>query len=154
MDKDCIFCKIVKGESPSYKIWEDNDFVAFLNIYPNTEGYTVVASKKHLPSYIFDNDEGVIKKMMMATKKVAKILDNAYEDVGRCGIFFEGFGVDHLHSKIFPMHGTAKLDKWKKIEGGDLVFFDNYPGYITTQPGKLGNPEDLKKVLDKIRKKQ
>ena len=50
-NNDCVFCKIVKGELPCYKIWEDDDFLAFLSINPPVEGLTVLIPKKHYPSY-------------------------------------------------------------------------------------------------------
>ena len=108
---DCVFCKIVKGEVPSHKIWEDDKHLAILSIYPNTPGFTVVITKEHKPSYIFDNDDKTVSDLTLASKKVAKLLDETFEDVGRTGMFFEGFGVDHLHSKLFPMHGT-KNKEW------------------------------------------
>src|SRR3990167_5725986 len=104
----CVFCGIVSGKLPSHKIWEDGKHVAFLSIFPNTVGFTVVATKEHLPSYAFANDDKTISDLTLATKKVALLLDKAFDDVGRTGMFFEGFGVDHLHSKLFPMHGTPK----------------------------------------------
>ena len=71
---ECIFCKIVAGEIPSYKILEDEEFLAFLSIFPNTEGVTVVIPKKHYPSYVFDLPDEVLNKLMSFTKKVAKMI--------------------------------------------------------------------------------
>ena len=51
---DCLFCKIVKGELDSAKIWEDKDFLAILDIMPNTKGMALVLTKKHYGSYIFE----------------------------------------------------------------------------------------------------
>ncbi|MGV3469642.1 HIT family protein, partial [Limnobacter sp.] len=53
----CIFCEIVSGQQPSHKIWEDDKYLAFLSIFPNTEGFSVVIPKKHLSSYLFDQPE-------------------------------------------------------------------------------------------------
>lgn len=50
----CIFCKIIKGELESAKIWEDKEFLAILDIMPNTKGMTLVLTKRHHPSYAFD----------------------------------------------------------------------------------------------------
>lgn len=50
----CIFCQIVRGEAPCHKIWEDDEHLAFLSIYPNTDGFSVVIPKRHYPSYAFD----------------------------------------------------------------------------------------------------
>jgi len=68
-------------------------------------------------------------------------------------MFFEGFGVDHLHSKLFPMHGTGDMDKWKPMES-DIkeVFFDKYPGYLSSHNAKRMDDKMLEKIADKIRK--
>ncbi len=151
---DCIFCKIIKGESPAHKIWEDDKHLAFLSIFPNTPGFTVVATKEHKPSYAFDNDDQTLIDLTMATKRVAKLLDAAFEDVSRSGMFFEGFGVDHLHSKLFPMHGTGDMETWKPIESNiPHLFFNTYPGYLSSHNGARASDEELEKIAVKIRAK-
>ncbi len=118
---DCIFCKIVEGEAPSHKIWEDENYLAFLSIFPNTEGTTVVIPKKHYGSYPFDLPDNVLSDLILATKKVAKLLDSKLDDVGRTAMVFEGFGVDHVHSKLFPMHGTKmKRMAAHRFESGQI----------------------------------
>lgn len=128
---DCIFCQIVAGEAPSYKVWEDENHLAFLSIFPNTEGVTVVIPKSHQPSYIFDADEGVMLELIKASKQVAKLLDEKLEDVGRTGMVFEGFGVNHLHAKLFPMHGT-RSDEWKQHVSHVDKYFEQYEGYLSS----------------------
>lgn len=54
----CIFCQIVEGKAPCHKVWEDEHHLAFLSIFPNTDGFTVVIPKKHYPSYAFDLPSG------------------------------------------------------------------------------------------------
>jgi histidine triad (HIT) family protein len=151
---DCIFCKIIKGEIPCHKIWEDKKHIAFLSIFPNTEGFSVVATKKHYPSDAFANKDKVLSDLVLATKKVAKILDASFDDVGRTGMFFEGFGVDHLHSKLFPMHGTRETVKnWKGIESGEFdKFFKKYPGYLCSNDSLRADDKNLAKLAEKIRK--
>lgn len=148
---DCVFCKIVNGEAPSYKIWEDEDHLAFLSIFPNTKGFSVVTTKKHYPSYAFDLPNDVLQKLIIATKEVAKLLDRKLEDVGRTGMIFEGFGVDHIHSKLFPMHGTANMKEWSKIESKIDKFFEKYEGYISSHDSKRANDKELEKLAGKIR---
>jgi diadenosine tetraphosphate (Ap4A) HIT family hydrolase len=151
---DCIFCKIVKSEAPAHVIWEDEQHIAFLSIFPNTPGFTVIATKEHKPSYAFANDDKTLTDLALATKKVALLLDSAFEDVGRSGMFFEGFGVDHLHAKLFPMHGTGDMKNWKPIESNmSQVFFDIYPGYLSSHNGAKADDKDLKEIADKIRAK-
>jgi len=147
---DCIFCKIASGEAPAHKVWEDEKHLAFLSIFPNTEGFTVVITKEHYPSYAFDLPDEVLKELMMATKKVAKLLDTKLEDVGRTAMMFEGYGVDHIHSKLFPMHGT-KMEKWKPMIANIDKYFDKYEGYISSHDYRRADDEELAKLAEKIR---
>ena len=111
----CIFCDIVEGKAPCHRIWEDEKHLAFLSIFPNTEGFSVVIPKQHHTSYAFDQPDKVLSDLVLATKKVAKLLDRSLEGVARTGMFFEGYGVDHLHSKLFPMHGTGSDSAFKPL---------------------------------------
>ena len=149
--KDCIFCKIVAGKLPCHKIWEDEKHLAFLSIFPNTEGFSVVIPKKHYSSYAFDLPDQVLQDLIVAAKKVGKLLDEKLGDVGRTGLIFEGFGVDHVHAKLFPMHGTADLKKWKPSESKVDKYFNTYPGYISSHAYKRADEESLKKLATKIR---
>ena len=147
--EDCIFCKIVSGEAPSYKIWEDGKHLAFLSIFPNTEGFSVVIPKEHYSSYAFDAPEDVLKELTIAAKKVGKLLDEKLENVGRTGMIFEGFGVDHLHAKLFPMHGTGAKD-WKPVHSNVDKYFEKYEGYISSHDYKRADDEQLAKLAQKI----
>jgi histidine triad (HIT) family protein len=149
--KDCIFCKIVSGEAPSHKVWEDEKHLAFLSIFPNTEGATVVTTKAHHPSYAFDLPDEVLSELVLATKKVAKLLDSKLEDVGRTAMVFEGYGVDHIHSKLFPMHGTADMSEWKNIESDVAKYFDKYEGYISSHDYERADDVALAALAKKLR---
>ena len=148
---DCIFCKIVKGETPAHTIWEDEKHLAFLSIFPNTEGVSVVITKEHHPSYIFDLPDGVMMGLILAAKKAAKLLDAKLEDVGRTALVFEGFGVDHVHAKLFPMHGTADMKEWKPIASKVDKYFDTYEGYISSHDYQREDDEKLAILARKIR---
>jgi diadenosine tetraphosphate (Ap4A) HIT family hydrolase len=155
MDNDCIFCKIVAGKIPNHTIWEDEKHLAFLSIFPNTEGFSVVIPKDHHGSYAFDQSDEVLRDLIIATKKVAKVLDNHFDDVSRCGMFFEGFGVDHLHSKLFPMHGTGDMKNWAPIESKKIdTYFKQYPGYLCSNDSAPVDQEKLAKLAKNIRESQ
>lgn len=149
-DSPCIFCSIVSGKAPAHKIWEDEKHLAFLSIFPNTEGFSVVIPKKHYASYIFDVPEEVMADLLHAAKKVAKLLDEKLEDVGRTGVMFEGFGVDHLHAKLFPMHGTNK-GVWEPVHSDVNKYFKEYEGYISSHDFKRADDEKLAALAKKIR---
>lgn len=146
---DCLFCQIVAGDSPSYKVWEDENHLAFLSIFPNTEGVTVVIPKAHQPSYLFDAEEAVMHELIKASKQVAKLLDAKLEDVGRTGMVFEGFGVNHLHAKLFPMHGT-RSDEWKQHLSHVDKYFEQYEGYLSSHDYHGVSKEQLEKTHKKI----
>lgn len=146
----CIFCAIVKGEAPCHKIWEDEKHLAFLSIFPNTEGFSVVVTKEHYPSYAFNLPDDVLSGLVLAAKKVGKLIDSKFDDVGRTGLIFEGFGVDHAHTKLFPMHGT-KLNEWQQISSNIDKYFEKYEGYISSHNGKRADDKDLEKTAERIR---
>jgi len=148
--KDCVFCQIASGKIPSYKIYEDDDHLAFLGIYPNTEGMTVVVPKKHFSSYAFDAEDKVLCDLIKTAKKVGKLLDRKLDDVGRTALVLEGFGIDHLHAKLFPMHGT-KMDSWQPIHSKVDKYFDKYEGYISSHDSKRASDDDLEKLVKKIK---
>lgn len=148
---DCLFCKITAGDIPSHKIYEDEKHLAFLTIFPNTKGATVVITKEHHGSSAFEQSDTVLKDLIVATKKTANILTNFFEDVGRCGMVFEGFGVDHLHSKLYPLHGT-NIPEWKPIESGKKNdYYELYPGYICSNDSELADQNELSKLAEDIR---
>lgn len=147
--KDCVFCKIVKGELESAKIWEDKEFLAILGSYPNTKGMTLVITKKHYDSYVFDMPNNIYKRFLMASKKVSKILEKSLK-VKRISMIMEGMGVNHAHIKLYPLHGLKS--KFKEMWGDKEIFFDNYEGYVTTLEGPKWDIDKRRKLADKIRK--
>lgn len=149
--QNCIFCDIVSGEASSNTIWEDDKHLAFLSIFPNTEGVTVVITKEHHSSYAFNLPDEVLSELVVATKKVAKLLDAKLEDVGRTAMVFEGYGVDHIHAKLFPMHGTADMTKWKNIESSVPKYFKRYEGYISSHDYERADDDELAKLAQKLR---
>lgn len=124
--------------------------LAFLSIFPNTEGFSVVITKDHYLSYAFDLPDEILNGLVAAVKKVAKLLDSKLEDVGRTGMIFEGFGVDHIHAKLFPMHGT-KSDQWKERKSNIDKYFEKYEGYISSHDYNRADDGELADLAKKIR---
>ncbi len=148
MNEDCVFCRIVKGEVESVKIWEDDDFLAILDINPNTEGMTLVLPKKHCDSYVFNINNSFYNKFMLAVKKVAELLERGL-GVKRVAMIMEGMGINHAHIKLYPLHGVG--EKFKEIWAKDKIYFNKYEGYISTQLGPQKSLEELKKLAKKIK---
>jgi histidine triad (HIT) family protein len=147
----CIFCDIVAGKSPCHKVWEDEHHLAFLSIFPNTKGVTVVIPKAHYSSYAFDLPDNVLTALMLATKSVAKLLDAKLDDVGRTGMIFEGFGVDHVHAKLFPMHGTSDLKTWRPVESRVDKYFLQYEGYLSSHDHLRADDNELALLAKHLR---
>ena len=146
--KDCLFCKIVRGESPIFKIWEDEEHLAFLSIYPNTLGASVVIPKKHFDSYAFHLPDDELAKLTIKSAIVGRLLDASFSDVGRTAIIYEGFGINHVHAKLFPLHHTS--GEWKPIHTDYNKYFDHYEGYVSSHEYHGPNP-DLEKLAEHIR---
>lgn len=122
--KDCIFCKIIKGEIPCYKVYEDQDVFAFLDIAPVSYGHTLVVPKKH---YI--NLEEIPKEDLCQTIKVVKRIGKAIKyGMGKYGYNIQvnndpvaGQVVPHLHFHLIPRSEDDGLKLWPqgKYEGDD-----------------------------------
>lgn len=102
---DCIFCKIIKGEIPSYKIYEDEDVLVFLDINPDTNGHTLVIPKTHYQN-IFDIEKNTLSHILEVATKIMKQLEktlncDGFTLVQNNGIVQE---VKHFHLHIKPVY--------------------------------------------------
>ncbi len=104
--------------------------------------------KGYYPSYAFDLPDEVLINLVKAAKQVAKLLNVKLEDVGRTGMIFEGFGVDYVHAKLFPIHGT-KMTEWKPLKSKVDKFFGKYKGYISSHDYKRTDDKKLSKLAKK-----
>jgi diadenosine tetraphosphate (Ap4A) HIT family hydrolase len=145
---DCLFCKIVNREVKAWIIWEDEKNIAFLTPYPNTPGFTVVAIKAHLESYIFDLQDVDYNSILSAAKKVGKLLDQKLH-TKRTGLIMEGMGINHAHVKLIPMHGIPD-GEWKEIPSKHLEFNELYQGCLSSNDGPRmedGKLDEIWKVI-------
>jgi histidine triad (HIT) family protein len=101
MNQDSIFTKIIKGEIPSHKVYEDEHTYAFLDIYPSMPGLVLVVPKKQV-EFVWDLDDENYQALMATTKKVALRLREVFPEATRIGLQIEGLDVAHAHAKIFP----------------------------------------------------
>jgi histidine triad (HIT) family protein len=147
---DCLFCAIAARRAPCHRIWEDERHLAFLSILPNTPGFSVVITKRHHPSYGFDLPDEVLTALVLAAKRVGRLLDRRLEGVGRTGMILEGFGVDHAHAKLFPMHGTVTAD-WRPLSRPADKYFREYEGYISSHDYRRADDGELAALAGKIR---
>ena len=126
--EDCLFCKIIKGEIPSYKIWENENFFAFLNINPINPGHTILVPKKHL-NYIFDLEEPLYSEIFRTARKLSESLKKA-TGAKRVALAIEGFVIPHIHIHLVPVNKVNDLDPNR---------------------AKKASPEELSGVAEKIK---
>jgi len=103
-----IFSKIVKGEIPSYKIYEDDKYYAFLDINPLKEGHTLVIPKEET-DYLFDLEDDLLGGMMVFAKKVALAIDQCIE-CKRVGVAVLGLEVPHAHIHLVPLNDLHDIE--------------------------------------------
>lgn len=125
-----IFTKIVSGEIPCYKVAENEDFLAFLDINPLVPGHTLVIPKKEI-DYIFDLDSTTYNGLFTFAKEIAPILQKAF-NCKRIGITVIGLEVPHAHVHLIPINSmkdmdfgrpklnpsTQEFDQWMKLIKG------------------------------------
>lgn len=96
-----IFTKIINGEIPSYKIAENENYYAFLDINPLKKGHTLVIPKKEI-DYLFDLDDETLAGMMKFSKNIARAIDKSI-DCKRVGVVVLGMEVPHAHIHLIPL---------------------------------------------------
>jgi len=130
--EDCIFCKIIKGEIPSHKVYEDENVLAFLDINPFVVGHTLVIPKKHA-KWVWDLEEPDYFALMQKVKTVAEALRKTFntEWVGE-GII--GVDVPHAHVQIMPRRAD-----------------DGLGGFPAQRLSPKPTDEELNKVAEKIK---
>lgn len=108
-----LFTKIAKGEIPSYKVAESENFYAFLDISPLSEGHTLVIPKNVEDDYIFHLDEATYEGLWAFARKVA-IAVKAAIPCQRVGVAVLGMEVPHTHIHLIPLQSEADMDFRKK----------------------------------------
>ena len=104
-----IFSKIVAGEIPSYKVAEDENFYAFLDINPMAKGHTLVVPKKTEEDYIFRLDDNTFAGLMQFSKRVAAAIEKSVP-CKRVGIAVIGMEVPHTHIHLIPINKESDMN--------------------------------------------
>ncbi len=123
-----IFSRIIAGEIPSYKIAENEKFLAFLDIFPLREGHVLVVPKTEIDKF-FDLPDNYLSEMLLFAKPIARAIEKAFR-CNRCGISVIGLEVPHAHLHLLPINSS-----------NDLNF---------TQRKKQASPDQLKESQEKI----
>lgn len=103
-----IFSRIISGEIPSWKIAENERFLAFLDVFPLVEGHVLVVPKAEVDK-IFDNADDVLAEWLVFAKPIARAIESAF-DCKRCGISVIGLEVPHAHMHLVPINSADDLN--------------------------------------------
>lgn len=117
---DSIFTKIIKGEIPSFKIYEDDKTLAFLDIHPIRPGHTLVIPKSQVDS-LWDLSDSDYQALMVTVKKVAKRIQQVLNPV-RVGVHVAGLEIPHAHIHLFPF--SSNEDFWTRPDPAAEPDFD------------------------------
>ncbi len=132
---DCIFCKIINREIPSYKVYEDENVLAFLDITQGTKGHTLVIPKKHVKN-IYDLDDSTAKNVFSVVIKLSKAIKETFNPIGLNIVNNNDQplqSVFHFHMHIIPRY---------KDDGMVLTTINNYGKYNSEYFNSL--VEDIK----------
>ncbi|XP_034437476.1 uncharacterized protein LOC117759445 isoform X1 [Hippoglossus hippoglossus] len=145
-----LFSRIVRGEEQQWRVWEDEGHVAFLTPFPNSPGFTVLVPRRPLTSDIFRLEKTDYEGLVLATKKVSRLLEEGLGASG-VGLIFEGFEIDYAHAKLIPLFSPPSSRAGSDItEPSTPRFYPTYPGYVSSEDGPEASLEGLKEIHSKM----
>ncbi|OGJ05403.1 hypothetical protein A2467_01635 [Candidatus Nomurabacteria bacterium RIFOXYC2_FULL_36_8] len=117
---DCIFCKIVNKEIPCYKVWENENFLVFLDIIPINAGHILIIPKKHNEE-VFKLEDDLYNEIFQIAKKLSEHLRKATE-AKKIGMLIIGFDINHAHLHLVPLNKGKELnpERAKKASTDEL----------------------------------
>jgi histidine triad (HIT) family protein len=121
-DSNCIFCKIIKGDLPSVKVYEDDQIVAILDLRPIQPGHTLVIPKIHVDHFI-DLPDHLAAHMVNVGQKIGRRMRDVLNPE-RVGNIIAGYGVGHVHYHVVPMHHAHDISSraYAFVENGQVRF--------------------------------
>ena len=126
---DCIFCKIISGEIPSYTVYEDDEVYAFLDLSQVTKGHTLVIPKKHVAD-IFDYDDDLAASLFARVPKIARALEKAFPDMQ--GLNLVNNNKELAYQSVFHSH-IHLIPRYTTDDDFALTFKDNQTNYTASE---------------------
>lgn len=106
--EDSVFTKIINGDIPSHKVYEDEQTFAFMDIHPVQSGHVLVVSKRQVANF-YELEDGEYQALMATVKKVALRLREVFPEKKRIAVVIEGLDVAHVHVKLYPVDSGEEL---------------------------------------------
>ncbi|XP_041369470.1 carnitine O-acetyltransferase-like isoform X2 [Gigantopelta aegis] len=139
-----LFARLVRGELPHWRVWEDDHHIAFLTPFPNTPGFTVLVPREHLSSNIIGLPDENFTKLFRAVHKVATELMSSLSLDG-CAIVCEGMEIDYAHVKVIPLRETSSCEHHVTDQ-----LHETYPGFLSTKHGPEMDINQLVGIATKL----
>ena len=133
MDTGCLFCRLIQGDIPIYRVYEDRSFVVILDIHPVNAGHLLVAPKKHIDSF-YDVEDALYASMMLLVKRMALAIKAVFAPL-QVVMATSGVGNCHVHVHLLPVYGLYDLVPKEVIE---------------RQEAHTPSPEELAKVAQDL----
>lgn len=112
---NCIFCKLISGELPTNKVYEDDIVFAFLDKHPINTGHTLVIPKNHEPDF-YKLDDKIYTHLMKIVKRLAIVIDEVIKPK-KVGVMVVGLDVPHTHIHVVPLHDGGDITSKATLEG-------------------------------------
>lgn len=132
---DCIFCKIINRDIPSYTVYEDDDVYAFLDITQTTKGHTLIIPKQHV-SDIFEYDEKLAATLFSKVPKIARALEKSFPDME--GLNLVNNNKELAYQSVFHSH-IHLIPRYSKEDDFSMTFADNGGQYTTEEMTRIAN---------------
>jgi len=142
--EQCVFCAIAAGRAPAHVVDEDQRHLAFLTIYPNRHGQTVIIPREHLPSDVFALPSEALAALVLFAQRVATRLVRVLGAERVC-VVGEGTHVAHAHLKLYPLTDVRRRVAER------TAYHDGYDGYLDTLEGPRADERMLAELAARIR---
>lgn len=117
---ECSFCNIINGEAPTFKVWEDHDFLVILDIKPINPGHLLLIPKQHFAD-VFALPDPLYHSLFQTARKMVPVLKEV-TSAKRIGLAIEGFSVPHVHLHLVPVNNGNELnpERAKRVSQDEL----------------------------------
>ena len=102
-DTECLFCSLVRGDLPSHRVYEDENFIVMLTIHPVNPGHVMVVTKEHIESF-YDVEDALYTQLMLLVKRMARVVKQVMKPL-QVVMETSGIGNRHVHVHVIPVHG-------------------------------------------------
>ncbi len=140
-NNDCLFCHLIRGELPTYRVYEDDNFIVMLTIHPGNPGHVLVVTKEHIASF-YDVEDTLYTLLMLLVKRMALAINAMFQPL-QVVMETAGIGNRHVHVHVLPVYSlydrvpqeVQEQQETHSPAEEDLVeVAQHFAGYLATHP--------------------